>query len=272
VTADASGSFTFANLANGSYTVTPIKSGVTFSPASQSVTINGSNVTGVNFTATSSSAGIIIDATVSKDSTVGSNTVTSPVFSTSAGNEMVLALIATDYLSGANTTVTAVSGGGLTWTLVARANAQSGTSEIWRAFAPAALSNQTITATLSQSVHSSLSVMSFKGVDTTGVNAANAIGATSTASSRTGAPTASLTTTRSGSLIIGVGNDYDNAISRTLGSGQTLIHQYLAPIGDTYWVQRTSAITSAAGTSVTINDTIPTTDRYNLAIAEIRTP
>jgi len=273
VTADASGNFAFANLTNGSYVVTPSKSGVTFAPASQSVTINGSNVTGVNFTATSSSSsGIAIDAIVSKDNATGSKTISSPTFSTAAGNELLLALIATDYLSGANTTVTAVSGGGLTWTLVARANAQSGTAEIWRAFAPAVLSNQTVTATLSQNVNASISLMSFTGVDTTGTNGANAIGATATANSKAGAPTASLTTTRSGSLVIGVGNDYDNPISRTIGSGQTLIHQYLSPLGDTYWMQRSSAITPAAGTTVTINDTSPTTDRYNLAIVEIRSP
>jgi len=134
------------------------------------------------------------------------------------------------------------------------------------------LSNQTVTATLSQNVNASISVISFTGVDTTGTNGANAIGATATANSKAGAPTASLTTTRSGSLVIGVGNDYDNPISRTIGSGQTLIHQYLSPLGDTYWMQRSSAITPAAGTTVTINDTSPTTDRYNLAIVEIRSP
>ncbi len=51
-TADGSGNFNFSGLANGSYTVTPSKAGLTFSPASQSVTVNGANLTGVLFTAT----------------------------------------------------------------------------------------------------------------------------------------------------------------------------------------------------------------------------
>jgi hypothetical protein len=34
-------------------------------------------------------------------------------------------------------------------------------------------------------------------------------------------------TTSNGSLIVGVGNDWDNAIARTLGANQTLVHQYL---------------------------------------------
>lgn len=51
-TSDASGNYAVANLAAGSYTVTPSKSGCTFSPSSSSVTITSANVTGVNFTAT----------------------------------------------------------------------------------------------------------------------------------------------------------------------------------------------------------------------------
>ena len=51
-TSDSSNNYTIANLAAGTYTVTPSKSGCTFSPASQSVTITSANVTGINFTAT----------------------------------------------------------------------------------------------------------------------------------------------------------------------------------------------------------------------------
>jgi hypothetical protein len=51
-TADASGNFSFAGLANGIYAVTPSKSGYTFSPSTQAATVNGSNVSGLNFAAT----------------------------------------------------------------------------------------------------------------------------------------------------------------------------------------------------------------------------
>jgi hypothetical protein len=50
------------------------------------------------------------------------------------------------------------------------------------------------------------------------------------------------------------------------------VNQALPAVGDTYWVQRRSATTPAAGTVVTINDTAPTTDRWNLSLVEIRTP
>jgi len=153
-----------------------------------------------------------------------------------------------------------------------RTNAQSGSSEIWRAFATAPLSNVTATATLSQSVLASMTVITFTGVDTTGTNGSGAVGATASANAKTGAPSATLVTTRNNSWVFGVGNDYDNAIARTAGTGQSVVHQDLTSTGDTYWVQMQNATTPLSGTSVSINDTAPTTDRYNLSIVEVRTP
>jgi hypothetical protein len=214
----------------------------------------------------------VIDANVSADQPNNVNTVTTSAFSTGVGNELLLAFIATDYLGGANVTVTGVSGAGLTWQLVQRTNVQFGTSEIWRAFAAARLTNVTVTATLSQGVASALTVVSFSNVDTSGTNGSGAIGATASANAASGPPTATLVTTRSNSWVFGVGNDFDRPTARTVGSGQTLVHQYLAPVGDAYWVQRTTNAVPLSGTTVTINDTAPTGDRYNLAICEIRQP
>ena len=50
VTANASGAYTFAGLANGSYTVMPSQAGFVYSPSSRSLTVNGASVSGVNFT------------------------------------------------------------------------------------------------------------------------------------------------------------------------------------------------------------------------------
>ena len=52
VTAGAGGSYTIPNLFNGSYTITPSLTGYTFSPTNSNQTVSGSNITGVNFTAT----------------------------------------------------------------------------------------------------------------------------------------------------------------------------------------------------------------------------
>src|SRR6185295_19334770 len=129
--------------------------------------------------------------------------------------------------------------------------------------------NVSITASLSATTASSMTVMSFTGVDTTGTNGSGAIGATGTGNANPGAPTATLTTTRDNSWVVGVGIDFDGATARTVGPNQTLIHQYLAPVGDTYWVQQATNPIALSGTAVTINDTAPTGNRYNLTICEI---
>ena len=106
-----------------------------------------------------------------------------------------------------------------------RANTQSGTSEIWRALSTVPLNNATVTANLSVAVDvASITVVSFSGVDLSGTNGSGAIGATGSGSD-IGAPEATLVTTRSNSLVYGVGNDWDAAIGRTVGTSQTLVHR-----------------------------------------------
>jgi len=215
---------------------------------------------------------VTTDAQAFGDSGGAAASVTSAALTTSAGNELLLAFVATDSLGTPNTTVTGVSGGGLTWTLVARTNTQPGTSEIWRAVAPGALTNVTVTASLSRAVSASILVVSFSGADTSGTNGSGGIGATASKSATTGAPSASLVTTRASSLVFAVGNDYDNALARTPASGQTLVHQYLSPVGDTYWMQRINLPILTAGTTATISDSSPTGDRYNLTLVEVLAP
>jgi len=213
--------------------------------------------------------GITTDISVSHDQNSSAKNVTSPVFSTTSGGELLLAFVSADNADRPNTTVTSVAGGGLTWVLVERTNAQSGTAEIWRAFAPAVLKNVTVTAALSESVVSSITVSSFAGVAQTGTNGSGAIGAIGSGNASHGAPSARLVTTQNDSLVVGVGDDFDNAIPRTLLPGETLLHQDLSSTQDTYWVQRMTAPTALKGTGVTLGDSAPTTDRYNFSICEI---
>jgi hypothetical protein len=270
-TANGSGNYSFTGLLNGSYTVTPNKNGESFTPTTLPVTINNANAPNSNFTAqTVTASSVAIDATASGDQNTAKTTVASPVFSTNSTNELLLAFVSSDDPgTGTNITVNSIAGAGLTWVLVGRSNTESGTAEIWRAFSTTLLTNVSVTATLSKSVTSSIVVMSYSGVSTSGTNGSGAIGAFKRTSANPGAPSASLVTTKNNSLVVGVGNDYDNAIARTLGPGQTLVHQSLSPVGDTYWVQRQSSVTLLSGTTITINDTQPTGDRYNLAICEI---
>src|SRR5260370_6754114 len=51
-TANSSGDYTFTGLANGTYAVTPSHTGYTVTPTSQTATINGADVAGINFATT----------------------------------------------------------------------------------------------------------------------------------------------------------------------------------------------------------------------------
>jgi hypothetical protein len=70
-TTDSSGNYSFSGLANGAYTITPGKTGYTFSPPSRSVNVNGADVTGQNFTAPLAAATL-----VSPWGSIGSNVPT----------------------------------------------------------------------------------------------------------------------------------------------------------------------------------------------------
>jgi hypothetical protein len=190
----------------------------------------------------------------------GHGPVTATVSTTAAG-DLLLAFVASDGPGSAQTDT--VSGGGLTWTLVKRANGQLGDAEVWSARAATQLSSVNIVATQAKvGYDESLTVVAFKGATGTGASVAGGAGA--------GAPSLSLTTTKASSLVFGVGNDYDNAIGRTTGAGQALVHQWVeATTGDTFWTQRVNAVTGAAGSMVTVNDTAPGGDRWNMTIVEI---
>ena len=204
-------------------------------------------------------ANVTVDKTVFKD---GATTVTTPAFTTSTTNEVLLAFVSGDGPTSLGQSAT-VTGGGLTWTLVKRANGVAGTSEVWKASAPSVLTNATVTAKLVKSGYDvSLTVVSFSGASGTGASAGT--------SRTTGAPSVSLTTTAVGSRVYGVGNDWDSATARTVGSGQAIVHQWVdAAVGDTFWSQCISSATVTAGSVATLSDSAPTADRSNFVAVEI---
>jgi len=55
-TTNASGNYSFTGLAAGDYTVTPSLAGFVFTPVSDTVTVSGADVNGINFTETASAA------------------------------------------------------------------------------------------------------------------------------------------------------------------------------------------------------------------------
>jgi beta-lactam-binding protein with PASTA domain len=202
-----------------------------------------------------------VQTTVFKD---GAGTQTTPAFSTTDAGEVLVAFATSDGpATGTNTQSLTVSGAGLTWTRIQRAVTSRGDAEIWTATAPSVLTNVTVTSTqaVTKTVNQSLTVVAFTGVS--GVGASNVAGAAS------GAPNVSLVAQAAGSLVYAVGNDFDRAVARTVPAGQTKVHEFLAPSGDTFWVQALNGTTASAGATVTLNDSAPTTDQWNFAIVEL---
>jgi hypothetical protein len=201
----------------------------------------------------------VIDANVTVN---GHGTTTTQTFTTTEGGEQLFAFVASDGPAGAGKQSATVSSAGLTWTLVARANSRSGDAEIWTARALTPLVNETVTSTPALSGYDqSLTVISMEMSDGAG---ASVVGGAAS-----GAPSVSLKTTEAEDLVFGVGNDYDSATARTLGPNQVMLSQYLDTTGDTYWSQYTGAVTGAAGSTVTLNDTAPTGDQWNMAAVEV---
>lgn len=73
-TTNATGNYSFTGLTNGSYTVTPLLAGNTFSPTGTAVTVSGANTPNINFVATALGGGVStysISGTVSGTATSG---------------------------------------------------------------------------------------------------------------------------------------------------------------------------------------------------------
>jgi hypothetical protein len=200
---------------------------------------------------------IVIDRDVNA---TGSGHVTATV-DTSAANETLLALVGSDDAGPGETTT--VSGGGLTWSPVQRVNTQRGDSEIWSASVPSATTGIGVAVDSAQPNEGmSLTVLALQNA---------ALGASTSTSGASGAPTVSFTATAAGSIGVGVGNDFDHAADRTVGANQAIASQWLDNgTGDTYWSQYSKVATTSVGQKVTLNDTAPTNDRWNFAAVELR--
>jgi hypothetical protein len=217
-----------------------------------------------NTNSQASAVPLAIDVQTGKNQSNASNKVTSPVFSTKAGNELVVVFLASDGSTSSPQSFTNVSGAGLNFTLVKRANGQRGTAEVWYAYTQKPLKNAQITATRQNgSYQGMIRVVTFTG-------AAQTPGATGNGSGMSGAPTVSLNTTVPNSIVLAVGNDPLAAVARKVGPNQRLTQQYLATrTKKTFWTQQQSAFLTTSGVSVTMNVTQPTTNPWNMTAIEV---
>jgi hypothetical protein len=207
---------------------------------------------------TETPAAPVVHRTVYSD---GNGVRTTVSFSVPAG-ALLVAFASSEGPSASPQRVT-ISGGGLQWRSVQRANGQRGTAEVWTARAVSALSSVQVRAQQAYSAYrQSLTVVLFTG--------ATGAGASAGASGASGAPQVSLVTTRPASRVYGVGNDPHRALARTLGANQVMVHQWLSVDSkDTFWVQAWGSPIASAPTTITVSDTAPTTGRWNFAAVEI---
>src|SRR6185436_7806787 len=162
-----------------------------------------------------------------------------------------------------------VSGGGLTWTNVQRANGQRGSSEVWTAIAPADLSGVTVTADQTQAAgegapafYCSITVMTFPD--------GRGIGATSNAGGADGAAAVTLSPNSSGSLVLAIGNDANLPAPRLVPDNQVVVHQAVSPGGDSHWLQGLAAgPVAAAGLPIVLNEEPTAAGPWNFAAVEI---
>jgi len=201
-----------------------------------------------------------IDTATSVDA-VAASLATAPI-STTGDADTLLAFVAVDGWAGGGTAT--VTSDNLTWNLVERETGQPGDVEIWQATANGPLSDEVVTAALTnEGGPHSLTVVAFVG--------AADVGAATHVSDWDAPPSVSLTTTVAGSMVFAVGSDKDDATPRTIGAGQSLIHEDSDTAwNEDYWVQRVDGTIATAGTTVTVNDTAPDDhDQWNLAAVEI---
>ena len=228
------------------------------------VTVGGQNSNGLRFLV-ANPAGLAIDQVAT---TAGSEL---SLFPTTAGNELLLALVSfgPNTFGPIPTAQVQSSPGNLVWELVQRTNTQQGTAEIWRAFSPMMLTNLQISDGAFFN-DSAITVVGILGADGSEANGAAAVGAVGSGNASTGPPSASLVTTRANSLIFGVGDDPAAGVARVPGTGQSIIGQEVVNQSETLWAQQVTNSAAGSGSPVTLNDTAPAADPYNLSIVEVR--
>jgi hypothetical protein len=193
----------------------------------------------------------------------GSKHATTQKFTSAEPGEQLFAFVSADGPPGAETQTAKVSGGGLAWRLVRRANSEPGDAEIWTAQAPKVLKRKRVKSTLKVKGYDQL-------LTVISVEMSSGAGTSSGAGGEGSAPQASLATSEEGSLVYAVGSDWSAAASPSPGPNQVLLHENLDTLaGKTFWTQYFGAVTGPAGEVVTLDDTAPSSDRWNMAAVEI---
>jgi len=200
-----------------------------------------------------------LDVTSHGVSRLAASAITAPRFTTLSSGDLVLAFVSSGGPAGKAQRVTAVTGGGLRWTLVARSDRVAGTVEVWQARANGMPQAVAVTARLLYKAQGSITVAAFTG-------AARATAAAG--GSGRGAPAAVLPTPVQSSMIWAVGRDASGTAAVRPAPGQSLVYlDRLTAGAGTGWVQVARQVTGA--TRVRVADSAPTTVPWELVAVAI---
>ena len=203
-----------------------------------------------------------VDVTVSSNQKKAADKFVSPAVTTSGAGELLIALISADGPYAPTQKVSSVTGAGLNWTLVSRANQTWGTTEVWQAYAPVPINGAKVTARLAKGgFDGTITVSAFRG-------AASSVGATKAASGIGTTAAATLEPTACNSLVWAVGHDWSLDKTPVPAAGQQLEHLFIdRRVRDTFWVQTVDDPTTDQ--AVTVSASWSGNDRWTLASVEI---
>jgi flagellar hook assembly protein FlgD/PKD repeat protein len=225
-----------------------------------------SNLATVSLTVTASAGCTRIapttDVTVSADQGTGSTSLTSPPLSTSSNGELLVAYVSAGGPKSGTQLVTSISGAGLHWTRVARANLGGGTAEVWKAWAVRPVVHSAVTAKLKNDADGSITVAAYVG-------ATRNINQSAAASGLSATPMARLVTARCNSLVLAVGHDQTHDAAPVPVAGQSLAHSFLdSRVAGAFWIQSVTAL-STQRQHVTVADSLASNDRWQMVAIEV---
>ena len=170
----------------------------------------------------------------------------------------LILLVASDGPAAGRQRFSEVTGCGLGWHLVDRANGRRGTAEVWAATAPTGVSGCAPKATRA--------VGAFRGASALYAFNRALVRNSSSKSSDKGAAAVVLPVAE-GAYALGVGNDPDDDVRPTVMAGQQLAQAYRSPLGSTMWVQQASP--ANVDRTLQIGTTAPADHEWNFVAAEV---
>jgi hypothetical protein len=196
----------------------------------------------------------------------GTGAVTTPGITTTKPGDLLVAFVSSANPTGISYSLTSP---GLTWSRSVQNKAAGRDVEVWTATAAGALANVAVTSTMTPANATTQQVQVYAFA-----NAAR-LEATAKASAASGTPSASLTSKRSGSVVMGAGSAAAPGFPADghMGPNQVMFFPSVPygdrpPAGSSAWVQRADELTTA-GRGYTVSDTGSWSGSWNLVAVEI---